>query len=51
MLKYHNFVSVWVPPDSRISDCLLGQTRTPLLKVLYGISLMGMALALVRVRH
>ena len=31
MLKYHSFVSVWAP---RILDCLLGQTRTPLLESL-----------------
>ena len=35
MLKYHNFVSVWgCTPRPRIWDCLLGQTRTPLLKSL-----------------
>ena len=33
MLKYHNFVSVW-GCRPRIWDCLLDQTRTPLLKSL-----------------
>ena len=35
MLKYHNFVSVWgLHPHTCILDCLLGKTRTPLLKCL-----------------
>ena len=35
MLKYHNFASIWgLTPRPYIWDCLLDQTRTPLLKSL-----------------